>query len=95
MNYPTMCCEVESTKTCDAQVQIAEKSLKAEVSAAEKDLFETRCILTDIVTKIINSSVPDDKMPEPKFLDDEVQIVNLLATQCRGLAARINELLFG
>ena len=95
MSYPTMCCEVESTKTCDAQVQVAEKSLRGEVSATEKELFETRCILTDIVTKIINSSVPDDKVPEPKCLDDEVQIVNLLATHCRGLAVRINELLFG
>lgn len=93
MNYPTMCCEVESTKTCCEPVKEAGMAVQLEV--VKKDLLETRMIMEGIITKMITAPSPDDEIPESKCMLDDLQTVSMLSDQCMGMARRIDQLLFG
>ena len=93
MGYPTMCCEVESTKTVCEPVK--EAGVVVQLEVVKKDLLETRLTMKEIITKLVSVPSPDDGIPESKCMFDDLQTVAMLSDQCMGMAKRINQLLFG
>jgi len=90
MNYPTMA----NSEPIPCRPTESVKSIRNSILETTKNLYETRKILSDMVSRVINVPGGDDQLPETGCLNEETQVLNILADQCRNLALQIEQLLF-
>ena len=91
MNYPTMCCEVESENRSVTE----ENTIKAMLEETQKILFETHDILLNISRNVVNMPSPENEIPKANCMNDQAIINRNLSGMCREMAMDIHRMLFG
>ena len=91
LDYREMCCEVEP----EIKAACEEVPTRIRLEETEKTLIETQVILQEIIVSIINAPKPSDEMPKATCMNEQLLINYNLSTDCRGMAKRIHDLLFG
>lgn len=85
----------------DAKIEVCERDCAEEVAMrirldeTEATLIETQAMLQDIIVSIINAPKPINEMPKATCMNEQLLINYNLSCDCRGMAKRIHDLLFG
>lgn len=85
----------------DAKVEIVERDGSEEVAMrirleeTEATLIETQAMLQEIIVNIINAPKPNNETPKATCMNEQLLINYNLSSDCRGMAKRIHDLLFG
>ena len=92
MGYPTMCCEVEEKKIACGEQEVP---LAIIVDETNKELGETVEVLRSIIIRLVNAPSQEKEKGNLDSFTDAVNSVNHKAYECRCLARRIEQLLYG
>ena len=94
MGYSTMCCEAEGKRE-EVTCADSETPLAIIMKETDGELYEARMTLSSIIVRLINAPKPEENREIVNSFTEQTVSVNRQAYDCRCLAKRIEQLLFG